>query len=502
MSLLPLLLACSEYGFTEALWTDTFQQDRANEVDLLVVIDNSCSMVEEQDNLARNFDALIGQFVAADVDWRIGVTTTDVQDARHRGRLQGGDDELVLRGPSGEIDRVAWDRDWGFVDGESLQLSADRRQRSDNDARSDWCRALQTYGDDGERGSPGRGNRDCRSGDVLEVGFTSPDEGPRAPTAADLVITELHPQSLGDDRDCEWFELASNTPDTLQLDGVTVSDRGRDHAVLPPYLLAPGDHVVVGRAQDACGAPVDIVLPEGLSLNDAFVYLDATREDAADLFAEAVSAGTTGTGIEAGLEAARLALTEPTLSDENAGWLRPDARLALLFVSDEDDYSPDAVDTYLDDFLGTKGIAGYRDPSRVTVSAVVGDRRPLQEGAPACISDDGVGFHGARYLAAANRTGGLVASICADDFAPIVSDLGLTLSGVSTTFALSRPPVEDTIEVELYDEPTPDGLIRVLVRDDDYTWDPDANAIVFTDAQAPPSSTWLTVRYAVRAGPP
>ena len=36
-----------------------------------------------------------------------------------------------------------------------------------------------------------------------------------------------------------------------------------------------------------------------------------------------------------------------------------------------------------------------------------------------------------------NRTGGLVESICADDFAPIVSDLGLTLSSLTLWYCHS-----------------------------------------------------------------
>lgn len=496
MSLFLLVAACTEYGFTEATWTDTFQQDRANEVDLLVVIDNSCSMVEEQDNLARNFDALLARFVEADVNWRVGVTTTDIEDDRYRGRLQGGDDEVILRGPMGEIDRVAWDRSWGFTDGVSLALSGERRFTSDNDRRAGWCPATTPYGTDGELGTPGVPNPDCITGEVRLVTFTTPDDGPRAPLAADLTITELHPQSLGDDRRCEWIELTSNADDTLQLEGLELSDRGRNHVVLPAYELPPGGVVVLGRAlEDTCGAPVDLAFSEGFTLNDDLRFIDGSRQDADELFAEAVSPGTTGSGIEAGLEAARLTMTEPYFSIDNDAWMRPDARLALLFVSDEDDFSPLPVDGYLDGFMATKGTPGYRDPNRVTVSSVVGTTTPPQTGAPACVSDDGVGFFGERYLAAANRTGGLTASICAEDFAPIVSQLGLTLSGVSLEFFLSRVPVLESLEVELYATTAADSLIGTLLLDEDFSYDAERNALVFTPEQAPLSSTWLSVRY-------
>lgn len=490
------LLGCSEYDFTDATWTDTFQQDRANEVDLLVVIDNSCSMVEEQDHLARNFDSLLQRFVEADVDWRIGVTTTDVEEERFRGRLQGGDDELILRGPSGEIDRVEYHRDWGIQAGVSLTLSGDRVATRDNDTPSTWCSSTLAYGDDGETGSPGRPNLVCGTTRIDPVIPSGPDAGPRAPLAADLVFTELHAMSLGDDRLCEWVELANLSDDTLQLGGLTLSDRGRNHATLPDHLLAPGELVVIGRAtEDTCGAPVDIALPTGFSLNDDLRFIDASMPDADELFAEAVSQGTIGTGFEAGMESALLTLEEPFYTEDNASWMRDTARFALLFVSDEDDLSPRSVDTYLDRFMDHKGLQGHRDPSRVTVSAVVGRDVPPNEDAPSCSSTNGIGTYGARYLAAANRTGGLTASICDEDFAPIVSDLGLTLSGVSLTFALSRVPLLDTLDVRLYADTSEESLIGPLQLDTDFTYDDEANALVFTQEQAPPSSTWLSVRY-------
>ncbi|MCB9669634.1 MAG: lamin tail domain-containing protein [Alphaproteobacteria bacterium] len=488
-----LLLACTEYGFTDARWTDTYQQDRANEVDLLIVVDNSCSMVEEQDNLARNFDALLGRFVEAEVDWRIAVTTTDVEAERYRGRLQGGDDEVVLRGPSGEIDRVEYTRDWGFEDGISLGLSSDRTLATDNDVRGAWCRQGAFYGS--EQGTPGEPNIVCGTGRVQRYVPTGPDTGPRAPTAADLLITELHPQSLEDDRRCEWIELTSRSPDTLQLGGLELSDRGRNHAVLPDFLLEPGGIVVIGRSTDACGAPVDIVLETGFSLNDDLRWIDAGMPDADELFAEAVSQGTLGIGIELGLEAARLTLEEPAYTDDNQAFLRDGARFALLFVSDEDDLSPLPVDSYLDRFMEVKGLAGYRDPSRVTVSAVVGDALPPAPGAPSCTSETGFGTYGERYLAAANRTGGLTASICAEDFAPIVSQLGLTLTGVSTRFELSRVPLLDTLEVRLYADTSEASFVRELLLDVDFTYDVEGNALVFTEDQAPPPSFWLSVSY-------
>ncbi len=78
--LLALLMGCSEYSYTSEVQIDTFQQVRRNTVDILMVVDNSCSMAEEQDKLAANFPAFIEVFDGVDVDWQIAVTTTDILD--------------------------------------------------------------------------------------------------------------------------------------------------------------------------------------------------------------------------------------------------------------------------------------------------------------------------------------------------------------------------------------------------------------------------------------
>ncbi len=57
---------------------DPVQLDVNKKVDVLLVIDNSGSMGEEQANLAANFGPFIEQLEGAGVDYRIGITTTDL----------------------------------------------------------------------------------------------------------------------------------------------------------------------------------------------------------------------------------------------------------------------------------------------------------------------------------------------------------------------------------------------------------------------------------------
>ena len=65
----------------------------SNVRDLLFVVDNSGSMSEEQENLARSFDTFIHWLTQENVDFHIAITTTDVET--NRGELLG---PLVARG--------------------------------------------------------------------------------------------------------------------------------------------------------------------------------------------------------------------------------------------------------------------------------------------------------------------------------------------------------------------------------------------------------------------
>ncbi len=63
-------------GDPQGLQTDTFVQDQQPKADILLMVDNSCSMQDKQTNLGSNFSSFIQYALAANVDYQIGVTTT------------------------------------------------------------------------------------------------------------------------------------------------------------------------------------------------------------------------------------------------------------------------------------------------------------------------------------------------------------------------------------------------------------------------------------------
>jgi hypothetical protein len=180
-----------------------------------------------------------------------------------------------------------------------------------------------------------------------------------------------------------------------------------------------------------------------------------TNDDAyVDLFTDRVRLGGEGSQKEKGLAAALHALSPDLMPNRNRGFLREDAKLLVVMVSDEDDCSDDNALDHLDqeacytreDVLVpvAKVLRGLRElktrQNMVGVSAIVG---PLRNEA-ACPQST---WPGHRYLSVARHTGGLQGDICEPDWGGMLYDLGLNASGVSTSFQTSQLARQGTIEV-------------------------------------------------------
>lgn len=121
----------------------------------------------------------------------------------------------------------------------------------------------------------------------------------------------------------------------------------------------------------------------------------------------------------------------------NAGFLREDADLVVIMISDEEDSSPQSVDWYV------KHFAKLKDPQKghgVKMHALVHDDN--------CFGA-GWGTYGSRYIAAVEEFGGVVASLCASDFSAEFDAIGDSTFGLKDQFYPSLPPDPATIEVRI-----------------------------------------------------
>lgn len=146
---------------------------------------------------------------------------------------------------------------------------------------------------------------------------------------------------------------------------------------------------------------------------------------------------------EWGLFNVQAALEESDPGELNDGFLRKDAYLHLVFISDEPDSSPGSEDggeywqEYVDGYLAFKP-----DPNKVTLSAVGG---PAPIG---CAYTD----YSAGYWDAVLATGGEFLSICEDWPAQLEALADTSVTQLS--FTLSDQPVGDSLKVFI------DGLER------------------------------------------
>jgi hypothetical protein len=131
----------------------------------------------------------------------------------------------------------------------------------------------------------------------------------------------------------------------------------------------------------------------------------------------------------------------------NSGFLRTDARLEVVFLSDEDDQSPFDVGFYLDAFRRLKG--GGAGSFRV--HAIVG---PLPDG---CEAGQVVGSPGHRYVHLAEATFGTVGSICSLSYGGVMELIGASALARRHVFELTRPGVVSAVTVEADGVPCESG---------------------------------------------
>ncbi|MCC7386018.1 MAG: hypothetical protein IT384_29490 [Deltaproteobacteria bacterium] len=192
-----------------------------------------------------------------------------------------------------------------------------------------------------------------------------------------------------------------------------------------------------------------------------------------DLLASRVQPGTNGSGFEEGLAAAQAAVTQPLISGANAGFLRGDASLTVIILSDEEDQSAGEPPALVAAIRAAKG-TGRTALTRI--NAIVGTQ------AQNCALLTSVGT---RYIEAAAITGGVVADICAQDWSPALTSLAPSAVQRQTTFVLSARPDVSSLRVT-----TGGGGAAGAWR-----YDSSQNAVLFDPASAPPHGAQVEVDY-------
>lgn len=191
-------------------------------------------------------------------------------------------------------------------------------------------------------------------------------------------------------------------------------------------------------------------------------------------FTNTVTGGQLGGGIEHGLEASRRVLTSTlgqTLFLRNNSWL------SVIYVSDEDDQSPDSTADYVQFFQNLR-------PGRVQLNTIVGD---LPMG---CSGTNGNAAPGDRYDAVRIATGGVFDSICDSDWPQALTELGPSGLGYESDFVLTQPAPGGILSVSVDGVPIPSVDSNGIVL---WTYNAATQTISFTQFAVPEPSAVIVV---------
>lgn len=205
---------------------------------------------------------------------------------------------------------------------------------------------------------------------------------------------------------------------------------------------------------------------EGVNYNGLFAPLDRSRPTVLTpntpnvewVFSQNVAVGTGGNNQPMLLRPFMLALSEPQLSSpNNAGFLRDEAGLAIVVVSNADDQDSAQTSLYQQFLLSLKG---HRLANMVSFSGIV----PTRDDPPAGCSYRTPGAPRSRRVESlAAATGGVVGEICDADWAVALADLGRR-TFTRTRFLLSSEPEAASrvvVKIDGLDYPSQDnGEVR------------------------------------------
>jgi hypothetical protein len=232
--------------------------------------------------------------------------------------------------------------------------------------------------------------------------------------------------------------------------------------------------------------------------------LTASTPDYVSLFQSRVRVGTDGDDQERGLQAALTALTPPITNTRNVGFLREEALLSIIVVSDENDCSDFGA-------LGadSTGEDCYQEYDELTsVADLVRQFRDLKEDANRVVFSGIVGpdavencvdtVPGKRYMSAIQMLGGVTGDICDTSYSTVMDALGEVTTGILTSFALGHVPDVETMEVTV-DIPGsgPHSVAQDAANGWTYNDIPSAPYIEFHGSEIPPRGSEITVEYVI-----
>ena len=186
----------------------------------------------------------------------------------------------------------------------------------------------------------------------------------------------------------------------------------------------------------------------------------------------------------------------------NEGFMRPDAQLLVVYVSDEEDCSDNELlsgkpqDACYTEYSSLPPVANFasqlwnlkQDRNLVNVGAIIVTDVDKCDNENVWASE--------RYAEMVRMNGGLVGDLCLSNWDNMLGSLGLNAVGIRNTFKLTKGAALGTIEVYVDDVEVPES------ETEGWSYDASTWHIVFHGSAVPERGAGITVSYTVDPGAP
>jgi hypothetical protein len=188
-----------------------------------------------------------------------------------------------------------------------------------------------------------------------------------------------------------------------------------------------------------------------------------------------------GSPTERGLLSMQDALSPSMLSGLNSGFLRSEAVLVVIFLTDENDQSTGASSSYIN-FLDTLK-PNFPSGQKAWVAHFIGSMTL----SPECLAFGPDASIGSRYMDLTNYSGGVNESICTVDLVQALTNIRKQVLELVTTFHLDREPEPSTIHVWINGVEIPEDPVN--------GWTYANQNITFHGSSVPPADAFISVDF-------
>lgn len=230
--------------------------------------------------------------------------------------------------------------------------------------------------------------------------------------------------------------------------------------------------------------------PQVLTMNDPMLL---------SRFSSYTNLGTNGSGFEHGLKGAEMGIAK-SLSGANSPLIRTDAFLAVIVVSDEEDdgiglgmanengtnYVAQGLTSFRytdDDFVNY--LSSVKGAGKFSVSAITGTRNA--NGSLCSADHSQPDEEGTQYIKAAQKTGGIVQSICETNWSSSLAQIGNDVASQMSQVVLKSIPDPATIKVKV------NGAVTVK-----WSYVSGSNAVKFNTGYVPAAGSSIEISYLVK----